>query len=506
MDVLDGGKKYLLCAGLLTLALALQPVQQACAMDPRFELDMQALGSTVGAPRTGRGGEQRSSRVRSPSIREDSHAVVYTVRAGDNLFKILMRDYGLTNEEAEACIENIRRENNILDIKRLKVGQKITIPMLRRKADGSLKKNIKYPSAQLAQSLKLESPVASLPEQEASDRIRQTWDSMIPPGKEEQKPISLSSSTFSLTLDPKRYPVYAAMDGGKILVDSTGSIPPLVKSLITEKDPSIRIVSDSAANNRRFLSSLLASAGFYSLEENFSMDFGSDPKLTVNADFKIEKTKNSLVQQDVTLVNAGRDTMPPAITDLLKKEGFSLLEPFASLKTYVVGAPRQMFQITAKTQPEIVDSLLGVLSITPTIDRQMDVFAADNNGISLSVKAERYFERGGKRFVITRFDGDPITYTLFRILETKGYQVVILDSKDDFRKICEKLLTRMNLNGSYRQHMLVKNGSNSYALQMSGIMLDGATPGTAGLFFTDLNLDRVIRDVLTENGYTVTTR
>ena len=55
-------------------------------------------------------------------------------------------------------------------------------------------------------------------------------------------------------------------------------------------------------------------------------------------------------------------------------------------------------------------------------------------------KAERYFERGGQRYVVTSFDGDPVNYTLFRILETKGYNVVILEAQDDFRKISEKLI------------------------------------------------------------------
>jgi len=37
------------------------------------------------------------------------------------------------------------------------------------------------------------------------------------------------------------------------------------------------------------MASLLAGARFYSVEENFSLDVGNDPKLTVRADFKIER-------------------------------------------------------------------------------------------------------------------------------------------------------------------------------------------------------------------------
>lgn len=495
-------KKQLILMGLVSLIVA----QSAAAMDPRFELDSKELSATV---KSGARGERRVLHSRKSVKPEHPQGVTHTVRAGDNIFKILMRDYGFSNTEAETCIEEIRRENNIYDIKKLRVGQKIVIPMLQRKADGTIKKSVSpslIASAQARQSLKLDSPVESLSVLDASQRVRRTWDALVPSQKTDLKPISFSSPAFSLTLDPQRYPVYSTLDGGKILVDSTGSIPPLVKSLIRDKDPSIRIISESPSNNRRFLTAMLASAGFYSMEENFSMEFGTDPKLTVYTDFKIEKTKNSLIKQDLTLVNAGRETMPSAIVELLKKEGFVLHEPFASHRTFLAGTPRQIYQITAKNQTGIVDAMLASLSVDASIDRQMDLFAADNNGISLSVKAERSFERNGKQYIVTRFDGDPINYTLFRILETKGFQVVIIDQKDDFKKISEKLLTKMGLNGTYRQHTLIKNASSSYTLQMSGFMLDPATGADSGVFFTNLGLDTVTNDLLKENGYTVTTR
>ena len=136
----------------------------------------------------------------------------------------------------------------------------------------------------------------------------------------------------------------------------------------------------------------------------------------------------------------------------------------------------------------------------------MDVFAADNNGISLAVKAERYFERGGHRYIVTRYDGDPVNYTLFRILETKGYRVVILESRDDFRKVSEKIVSRLKINGSFAQHSLLKDRSLGYSLQMSGIKVDDSSLPGGGLFLTNLTIDRIIRDLLTENGYSLNNR
>lgn len=486
------------------------------AMDPRFELDLATL---TGSGASSKAGQKADKRVHKPNPENTSSATarkggIYTVRAGDHLFKILMRDYGLTNNEAESFIEEIKRENNIYDIKRLKIGQKLVIPPVRRRADGSLKfvqqaqslSGRPYATEAPGQSFKLESPVPVISEQEVAGRLRDTWDKIVPFKPELRKPLALQTSTFSLTLDPDRYPAFGTMDGGRILLDQGGTIPALIKSLIQEKEPSLRIVTGSPAGTKRFMSSMLEAGGFYSVEENFRIDFGVDPMLSFNADFKVEKTPESLARQDIVLMNSSLEATPPALVQLLKKEGFSLYEPFASYKRYAVSAPRALYQITTGKQPEIVDSILKVFSIASDRDRRVDVFASDNNGISLAVKAERYFERGGERFVVTSFDGDPINYTLFRILETKGFRVVMLSAQDDFRKVAEKLLSHLKIKGTFARHNLSKDSSANHSLWMSGFKLDDAGLPGGSLFLTNLEIDRIVRDLLMEDGYSISGR
>jgi hypothetical protein len=52
----------------------------------------------------------------------------YRVRPGDHIFKILMRDFGLTNQQAETLVPEIVRINNIADIRQLQAGQTILVP------------------------------------------------------------------------------------------------------------------------------------------------------------------------------------------------------------------------------------------------------------------------------------------------------------------------------------------------------------------------------------------
>jgi hypothetical protein len=486
---------------------------ESAAMDPRFELDAKALGVND-APQKGVSAgavpsrkTRKSLTARSASAKSSAHII----KPGDNLFKILIRDYGFTNDEAEAAIDLICRENNIADIRRLKVGQKIVIPSSRRMQERSALNSKTFPSNNSGQvtsrmQLRVKPPEEALSEQEASVQFQKVWDKVVPSGPGRSSADIINSASFSLSLDPQRYPTYATMDGGRILVDRNDSIPSLVKALIVEKNPSIRIVSESPVNGKQFLKGMLDSAGFYSVAEDFNMDFGFDPLLTIHSDFKVEKTAESIVKFDVLLMNAGQTSYPPAIKDFLKTEGMTVHEPFALSRPAVAASRRQLYQITSRNQTDIVDSILAAIAIKPEKNKRLDVFAADDNGISLSVKAERYFERGGQRHVITRFDGDPITYTLFRILETKGFQTVILDKQDDFRKVTEKLLSGMRIQGAYARHNIDFDAGANYSLQMTGVKLEGSGIPETELFLTNLEIDRVIRNLLLESGYQITVK
>lgn len=485
-------------------------------MDPRFELDTQTLDGPKSPAKQIRKSERRIVRTHISESYEDSsrQGSVYTVKQGDHLFKILMRDYGLTNDEADALIDKIRHENNIHDIRRLRVGQKIIIPPLHkhevaksrhtRVVNDSIEAKEAKDTSAASQTFRLESPVVALSEQETVTRLKEAWDNIVPSNNSVLKPLTIQSPTFSLTLDPNRYPIFATLDGARILLDQNATIPPLVKSLIEEKDPTVRIVSESPANAKSFLAAMLGAAGFYSVEENFNLQFGADPKLTVYSDFKIEKTPESVIKQDVVLLNCSQAALPMPLDEFLKNEGFKVYEPFALAKTFPADNPTQrIFQIVSNDQSGIVAEVLNALEISYRNDRHIDVFATDNNGISLSVKAERYFERDGQRFVITSFDGDPVTYTLFRILETKGYKVIMLEKQDDFRKVSEKILSRLHIQGGYAQHNIGPGKVSNYSLQMSGFKLEGTGVPGGSIFLTNLTLDRIIRDLLKENGYSV---
>src|SRR5919108_5048069 len=95
--------RFYTVVALAALSLALAP-GSASAIDPRFELDPRLLDKEAPAP--ARAKESRGSRK---SARPSAGNSDYTIRPGDHIFRILMRDYGLSNDEAETPVPQGKR-------------------------------------------------------------------------------------------------------------------------------------------------------------------------------------------------------------------------------------------------------------------------------------------------------------------------------------------------------------------------------------------------------------
>ncbi|BDV44119.1 peptidoglycan-binding protein LysM [Geotalea uraniireducens] len=502
---------------LAALILVCRQPRAGFALDPRFELDPRALdASPQQSLREKAGHAVRKAGHRSG---EDSE---YRVKAGDHIFKILMRDYGLSNREAEALIPEVKRRNGITDIRRLRVGQLLLIPLGQTRSTGNEEHAAKrQPAAQApvpavaagrredaAHALQMVKVAAERQQPDGVETARRVWDDLVPPTHSSFQPIAIEDKNFSLSLDPANFPTFAAADGGRILVDAGGKLPPLVRSLIEAKDPSLRIVAENPRNRKRFIASLLAGGHFYSVEENVSLEFGTDPKLTVNADFKVEKTADSLLRHDVVLLNVGdnRRAMPTALAQFLHQEGFQLLEPFPAREGESRPAVDEtVHQITAREPRPLADEILRALSLPFETDRNVELYGVDDGGVRLFVRADRYFESGGDRYVVSYFDGDPVSYTLTRLLETRGYRVIMLDPQDDFQKVSGKILSRLRIPGSYASYQLLANRHLPYDIRLSGFKVHGLAGRSGELFLTNATIDPLFRDLLDYGGYRVVT-
>ncbi|HTP64821.1 MAG TPA: peptidoglycan-binding protein LysM [Geobacteraceae bacterium] len=497
--------RHLLLYVLATLCISsFQGVSPAHAIDPRFELDPQALREKL-PPVASRA---LPTKAEPAAPRTSAGETVYTVRPGDNLMKILVRDFGMSDNAAESLIPEIRRRNGLIAGRRLRSGMQIVLPVGGKSTRHAAGVQHRANRARLGQAdnkragheltLIRNFPAAA---NDGIEGIRTVWDKLVPAGKTANGTVSLKGRNYSLELDPVRFPLLPAADGGKILIEAGDRLSPMVKSLIQDQDPGIRFVAYDRQDRKRFFTDILAAAGFYSVEEDFSLTFGSDPKLTVTTDFKIENDPDSTLRQDIILLNIGRRQrgFPAPLADYLARQGFRLIDlnPSGRQETSAAGS----FHMITEGPPLILaDRFLTALGQGFETDRAIELLSMREGGVSLSVRADRYFEKDGEKYVVSEFRGDLENYTLLRILEAQRYHVIVLTPAENFRSIAGKFLAQLHLAGSYANQDLLPDGELPYSIRMSGLMIDAGRKG-GRIFMTDTAPDAVVGELLELNGY-----
>jgi hypothetical protein len=329
------------------------------------------------------------------------------------------------------------------------------------------------------------------------------WDRLVP-AAQPVGPLELRADNFSLSLDPKAYQVLPAADGGKIIIDANRNLPPLIRNLIMEKDPTLRIVSETPSSGKRFFSQLLAASGFYSVEPDFTVEFGDDPRLSVRADYRIERTPESLLSNDTVLLytDSGRYALPQSLEGFLGNAGFQVIEP--DLPHHDAPPHRDQFiQVSAGSRFQVADTVLAALGLETEAGKSIEFTGWVNQGISLMVRVDRAFIYKGKPYALAAFDGNPVTYTLTRLLETQGVTVVVLGQEDDFHAVTGKLLAALKFPATFDRHRLWPLRETPYTVQISGYLLRDTTTGR-NIFLTDREVTPLLLDLIDRNGYAVT--
>lgn len=334
--------------------------------------------------------------------------------------------------------------------------------------------------------------------------VRNVWERILPQDGQKNTPFAVQGRNFSLSLDPGRYPVLPAADGGRILIDDTRTLSHLMKTILRQQDPGTRIVTGNPDERKRFFSSLLAAARFYSVEENFSVEFGSDPKLTVASDYKIEKTAESLLENDIVLVNLDgkRKGMPPQLLVFLGKAGFQVVETAPVISEEPDGR-KMVYSIEGSSQGVIVDELCSALSVRYERDRDLLLDDGAKSGVTLSVRADRYFESNGRKVVVSCSEANPVQHTLLRLLVLKGYRVVMLNPEDDFKEISEKLLPALGVTAAFGMHPLWKQDGTPFNVHLSGFLFSESSRSGVRKILTNVHIDPLVEELARQNGFDV---
>ncbi len=474
--------RNLFCASSVFLALFISGAGFSYALDSKFEIDTKSLVSKPdNVP--GKQGEPSSKRVAKHS---GKHHASHDIKDGTER----KRPHHVKTGKTHGVSKTASRSRH---------GRRKFVSNRVYRADRT---------SETGRDRKLQTLHLTMSPKGGSDLIlqaRSVWGKLVDDSETARGPYVARGKNFSLSLDPSLYPMFPAADGGKIIVDTRDSLPPLVRTILHEQDPKVRVVSGNTENRKWLFSSIIDAAKFYSVEENFTIGFGTDPKLTITSDFKIEKSTESLLNNDVILLNVeeNRAGIPSPLVDFLGKEGFRVVDMSAMTAPETGEKHRLLYTVTGKDRQSVVDSLLAALSIRSMTDKEIALDTGSMSGVSLSVRADRYCGEGDKKLVISFSDADPVQYTLLKILEMKGYQVVAIYPGDDFRKISEKLFSALKIPAFYGMHYLWNPGDAPFDVQLSGFVLKGEKGNGENTFVTDVEIDPLVRQLAAYEGYSV---
>lgn len=453
----------------LILLVMLVGVHLLWALDPRFDLDLRKL-----RPKNSRLAEEPAAEVKAPAVR---------TAVGKR-------------KEKPAILKNDGRRSENAKEKR-KAARVARSKKIRSAGRTVLKKN--------AARHRLRSAAPVYDRSEVIRWAQTAWKRFFAAEKERHGPFEVIGANFSLSLDPQQYPVLPAMDGGTIIIDAKASLSPFVKAILGESTPDTRVVTIESGDPKKIFAALLDAARFYSVVENFSIGFGTDPKLTVTSDFKVEKTADSLLKNDVLLLNltGRRIAFPASLVSFLQQEGFHPVD-VASLSSSSSNRHRHsIYSIADASQLAIVDAILEALSIPFDQARKISLQDGAAQGVALSVTAERYCEKGARKVVVFSYEKDPVQDVLLELLERNGYHVVTLLPEDDFREIAEKVFAVLKLPSSYGLHHLWDAGDVSFDVQVSGFVVPAGGKRSGLIYLTNTVFSPFFKELVGSQGCTV---
>ncbi len=535
------------CAAITICALIL-PLQGglAQAAPSPFELELKDLETTRPSPKP------RHRQTRQPRKAIDSDpaptATVpsagltrYTVKPGDFLFKILIRNFGLSNAQAEALIPEIQRLNKLPSATRLEVGQTILIPRAHRAPAAAIADKpapaqqeeehhplvippvsssavAPQPAAPVAPEPPaphwIEPPeqIAPMPQppqpqepakvpEPAPQATEQTphsfaaalirlWEEIVP-GQEMIEPLTVDGKV----LNPHDYPLLLSADGGRMLVDVRNSLPAGLRSQIVKKYPDIRIVTRGKDSLRLFFSTLMKTAEFARIEENVTVNLGADPVLSVRADFRIVRLPTGRGGPETVLVFLDEQgpCLPASLTDYLERKGYQVAQLSNRADNAIADPGYDLKSIPPATPCDMAMSLLEALSIKLDRNKIVSGTMGENADNRFSIRVESYFEANGKRFVLDCTGNDPYNYTLFRLLKVQGYGVIQPQGNDDFNAVAEHLLTELNYPHAFGRYEL---DYGRYQITITGFKITRRDNSTGRLILSSRPADPVFADLM----------
>ena len=387
-----------------------------------------------------------------PTVREgedSSQTMNYTIRKGDSISRIAMRELNVKLPELRKTVDDIKQLNpDIRNYNMIYPGRTLQLP---RRSIVITKQEVK---AQVAES----SP--KVVKDEAKDKpvilprahldiikvvINRMNGALITLGKY-YIPIP---ELGQVTIDCSTIPIVELDDGSSIFLDFGNRMPDTLKKMIQSNwknyhSVEIFISDDTAA----ILQKIVNASNTYSMTRRTTpYTIGAIPPLQLSLDWIITKrTKEGKPYlQGLSFVSDNSQLLPKPMIIYAERNGMMMTEILNGQG--VASAPDekytlpQMSNMNVSNNMELVNSLLYELGYQTIRDSEVGILDAAASGFDLSIKADLLAKKGDKQIIIV---SKKIPQQFVDSLKTRGTETVSIDAGETKKSVIEKVLKTTN--------------------------------------------------------------
>jgi LysM repeat protein len=389
-----------------------------------------------------------------PEGQDSSPTMNYTIRKGDSISRIAMRELNVKFPELRKAVDDIKQLNpDIKNYDMIYPGQTLQLP---RRSIVITKQEAQAPEAE--SSLKVVKDEAKdkpiiLP-QAHLDIIKVVINrmngSLITLGKY-YIPIP---QLGQVTIDCSIIPIVEMDDGSSIFLDFSNRIPDTLKNMIQSNWKNYHLVEIvSSDDTAAILQKIVNASNIYTMTRRTTpYTIGNSPPLLLSVDWIItKKTKEGKPYlQGLSFVSDNSRLLPKPLITYAERNGMIMTEILDGQG--IISAPDekytspQVLKMNVSTNMELVNSLLNELGYQTTRDTEVGILDASASGFYLSIKADVLAKKGDKQIIIL---SKKVPQQFVDSLKTRGTETVTLDGGETKKPVIEKVLRAANIPFSF---------------------------------------------------------
>ena len=235
-----------------------------------------------------------------------------------------------------------------------------------------------------------------------------------------------------ITIDTNTFPILQLTSEKRLIMDYGGDLPPGLVDLVQFEPGNYEVVTlNEHENMRSVLDKLFDAAGYFSVDKSRNpLVVGDQVQFEISGDWVIYRDE---FMEDIMVVNViekGDQPVDGQLKNSADSFGVEMIDLYmteegetAPVPALVESSdcPGDIPAINVSNGTALVDSLLGLLGQQYRKDYTLKLFQGKSEGFDVEVKADRFFEQGGIRHIITF---RPLSKNLTDVITKQGDRVL----------------------------------------------------------------------------------